>query len=119
MIDKKLKTIIERNNIALATIDKNNKPNVVYVSCVKVFSKNQILITDNYMNKTKKNILDNKSCSLAVTDFKLDCGYQLKGTARYFSSGNWVKQVKALKENKGLPAKGAIVVTIKEIISLA
>jgi uncharacterized protein len=119
MIDKKLKTVIERNNLAFATIDKNNKPNVVYFSCVKVISKNQLLITDNYMNKTRKNILKNPTCALAVTDSKLDCGYQLKGKAKYFFSGKWLKQVKALKENKGHPAKGAVVVTIKEIIALA
>ena len=120
MVDiSKLKTIIKRNNIAFATIDKNNKPNVVYLSHVKVVSKNHILITDNYMNKTRKNILANKFCALAVTDSKADTGYQLKGTAKYFSSGKWLKQVKVMKENKGLPAKGAVVVTIKEIISLA
>jgi uncharacterized protein len=119
MISTKLKIIIERNNIALATINKNNNPNVVYMSCVKVVSKNQILITDNYMNKTRKNILENKSCAIAVTDSKFDCGYQLKGTAKYFSSGKWLKAVKELKKNKGLPAKGAVIFVVKEIIPLA
>ncbi len=120
MVDiSKLKTIIERNNIAFATIDKNNKPNAVYFSGVKVVSKNQILITDNYINKTKKNILINPICTLVVTDSKFDKGHQLKGIANYFSSGKWLKKAKTLKENNGFPAKGAAVVTIKEIISLA
>lgn len=120
MIDLiKIKKIIENNDLALATINSSNSPNVVFVCCAKVVSKNQILITDNYMNKTKQNILVNKKIAIAVSDVKLEKGYQLKGTASYFSSGKWLKAVKELKENKDFPAKGAVLITVKEIILLA
>lgn len=115
----KLKKIIENNDLALATVDLSNKPNVVYVCCAKVVSKNQILITDNYMNKTKENILINKNISIAVSDIKLEKSYQLKGIVNYYSSGKWLKAVKDLKVNKDYPAKGAVLVTVKEIILLA
>ena len=115
----KLKKIIENNDLALATVDLSNKPNVVFVCCAKVVSKNQILITDNYMHKTKQNILENKNISIAVSDTKLEKGYQLKGIANYYSSGKWLTAVKEFKENKNFPAKGAVLITIKEIIVLA
>ncbi|MFA5746383.1 MAG: pyridoxamine 5'-phosphate oxidase family protein [archaeon] len=114
-----IKKIIENNDLAVATVDKQNKPNVVFVCCAKVISKNQIILTDNYMKKTKENILINKNISIAVSDTKLEKGYQLKGTVEYHSTGKWLKFVKDLKENKGFPAKGALVITIKEVIELA
>jgi len=117
-IKDELKKLIEENPMSLATIDNSGDPHVIAVAYVKVVSSNQILITDNCMRRTKKNILRNNKVALAVWD-KDWTGYQIKGTAEYFVSGEWKKFVEEMKENKGLPAKGAILVTIKEIYKLA
>ncbi|MDD5639155.1 MAG: hypothetical protein PHO28_04620 [Candidatus Pacebacteria bacterium] len=34
------------------------------------------------------------------------------GKAKYYKKGEWLNYVKKLKENKGLPAKGAIVIKV-------
>ncbi|MEM7820479.1 MAG: hypothetical protein QW761_02685 [Candidatus Aenigmatarchaeota archaeon] len=43
----------------------------------------------------------------------------LRGTAKYFQTGKWAQFVKKMPENKGMPAKGLIVLTVKEIKRLA
>ena len=112
----KIKKIIENNPAAFATVIKNNKPNVIAVAFIKVVSKNQILITDNYMKQTKENLLKNKNVCLAVWDRKWQ-GYKLIGRAKYYTKGKWKNFVKKMKENKGLPAKGAIIVKVLKIIA--
>ena len=110
-----IKRIIENNPVAFATVTDRGKPNVIGVACVKVVSDNQILITDNYMNQTKKNICENKNVCLVVWDKNLK-GYKLIGEAKYYARGKWKEFVERMEENKGLPAKGAILVKISKII---
>lgn len=116
MIDENAKKIIEENPIAFATTS-NNQPNVIAVAFVKVIDNNKILITDNYMKKTKEDIETNPNVCLAVWD-KDWKGYKITGQAKYFTSGEWIDLVKAMPENKGLPAKGAILIEVSEIIEL-
>ena len=110
-----IKDLIENNPVALATVTEDGKPNVIGVACVKVISDEQVVITDNYMNQTVKDILQNKNVCLNVwnSEFK---GCKLVGEAEYFTDGEWKKYVEQLVENKGLPTKGAIVVKVSKII---
>lgn len=116
-ISKDAKKIIEENPVAFATVGDVGKPNVIGVAFVKVVSKNQVLITDNYMKQTKENLSKNNNVCLAVWDKDWN-GYKLVGRAKYFVSGKWKKIVKEMPENKGLSAKGAILVTLSKIIHL-
>jgi hypothetical protein len=118
MINTKAKKTIEENPIAFATIDNQGKPNVIAVAFVKVVSDNQIIITDNYMKHTKESLENNKNVCLAVWDKDWN-GYKLIGTAKYFTSGKWKEFVEKMPENKGLSAKGAILVTISKLIELS
>jgi uncharacterized pyridoxamine 5'-phosphate oxidase family protein len=112
---KEFKNLIENNPVALSTITSENKPNVIGVAFVKVVSDSQVLITDNYMNQTIKDILSNKNVCLVVWGKDLN-GCKLVGGAEYYSDGKWKKFVGQMKENKGLPAKGAILVNVSKII---
>lgn len=103
--------------MAFATVDKNSKPNVIAVACVKVIWGGKIIITDNFMKHTGENLRENNNVCLAVWNEKEE-GYKLIGKAKYFSSGKWLKFVKQMPGNKGFPAKGAIVVTISKLIKL-
>jgi len=109
----KLKKQIERSVLALAT-SKNNKPHQIAVACVKVLGNN-LIITDNFMKDTKKNIKSNGNISLI---FWTNKGYELKGNAKYYSSGKWLNFVKNLKENKSYKPKGAIIIKINKIKKL-
>jgi hypothetical protein len=114
-MNNEIKKIIEKNPVALATASKDGKPNVIAVAGVKV-KDNNLIITDNFMSQTKKNILTNKSVCLAV--WNKEKGYKIIGNAKYFDSGKWLEYVKTMKENKGYAAKGAIIVSVKKIIKL-
>jgi len=117
IIDSKTKNIIENNPIALSTINPDGKPNVIAVACVKVVSKDKILITDNFMKQTRENILTNPNVCTAVWN-KESKGYKFIGKATYHTIGKWKEHVKNMPENKGLAAKGAIIIKISKIIKL-
>lgn len=110
-----IKNIIENNPVSLSTVMVDGRPNAVGVACVKVVSNNEIIITDNYMNQTPKDISVNKNVCLLVWDSEMK-GYKIIGQAEYFTKGKWLDFVKEMPENEGLPAKGAILITVEKII---
>jgi uncharacterized protein len=118
-ITSEIKELIENNVLALASIDNELKPNVIAVAYVKVIDSNKLLITDNFMNKTRKNILENKSVSVAVWDEKQENSYQLKGKVEYLTEGKWKDFVNQMEENKGLTHKAAVLMTVNEIWNLS
>ena len=111
------KKLIEQNPLALATASKAGRPNVIGVAFVKVVSGKALLVSDNFMSQTRRNLAANNSVCLAVWD-KQWKGCKLVGKAEYHSEGKWARMVKAMPENKGLPAKGAILVKIAKVIPL-
>lgn len=114
-INLQQKKLIEENPVSLATVNESNNPHVIAVAYVKVISLNKILITDNFMTQTVKNIKYNNQVSLVVWNSKWQ-GCQLFGTAKYSTSGKWKEYIKKMKENKSLPAKGAIIITLSSLI---
>lgn len=122
IIDTDLKNLVENAIIAFSTVSADGIPNTIAVACAKVVSPNQVLITDNFFNKTRQNLLHNQHVSLAVwnTEQSLEgSGYQLKGIAQVLTSGKYKEQVDQLDCNQGLAHKAAILVTVSEIWDLA
>ena len=113
-----IKQLIENNPVALSTVTLDNKPNVIGVAAVKVVSNKEVLITDNYMNQTQKDIIGNNNVCLIVWDKDLR-GFKIIGKAKYFTEGKRKKYIEKMEENAGLPAKGAILIKIEKIISSA
>lgn len=118
-ISQAQKKLIEKRVLGFATSDLDGKPNVIAVSAAKVIEEDKILITDNYMGKSRQNLLKNSQVAIVVWSKGEEEGYQFKGVVQYLTSGKWKKFVEEMKENKGLPAKAAVLVTIKEIYKLA
>jgi len=105
--------MIEKNPISLATVNKKLEPHVILVAFAKV-RDNKLIITDNYMVKTKKNIKENMNVSLVLYNKKWN-GLYLDGIARYYTKGKYYEFVKGIKENKNEPCKGVIVIILKSI----
>lgn len=121
-IPDNVKSLLEKSIIAFGTCDQNSKPNVIAVACCKVVSPSQVLITDNFFNKTRRNLETNKSISLSFwdpVDGSNNQGYQLKGTAEVFTGGKWKEMVDADPNNAGLAHKGAVLINVTEIWDLA
>jgi len=107
-ISKKQKELIESNILAFATCDLGGKPNVIAVSFCRVVGKDKILVTDNFMNKTRKNLLENNEVAISVWSNDGSEGYQFKGRANYLTSGKWKRIVDKDPNNKGLAHKAAV-----------
>lgn len=107
---------IEKYSLALATVMKDGKPNLIGVAYTKVVGDDLILITDNFMNQTIKDIKSNPNVVLVCWNEDME-GFKFIGTAEYFKSGKWLNFVKSMPENNNLPAKGAVLVTVSKIIS--
>jgi len=105
--------LIESRPAAFATIGSDGKPHVIGVAALKVVGSDQVLISDNHMETTKANIQNDPVVAFVIWDEKMN-GWQFKGIAEYFSTGEWVEKVKKIKENKDMPAKGAVIVTVLE-----
>jgi len=117
-INEGMKKIIENNALALASVNSKLEPHNIAVGFVKVVSKNQLLISDNYINETLENIKNNPNVSLVVwiRNWEDNCiGYELSGKAEYFNGGKWIEKIKQIPENKDVPCKGAILITINKI----
>ncbi len=116
-MEPKLKNMSENKGIALVSINEDGVPHLIAVAYAKVVD-DKIIITDNFMKTTNENIKRNPKVLLAVWNDEFE-GYRIEGTAEYRNSGDWLDFVKNLKENKEMPAKGAIVVTPIKIVKLS
>lgn len=119
MINTTQRKLIENNILAFGTANKIGKPNVIAIGFCKVIDNDKILITDNFFNKTKTNLLENPQVSIAVWSGDGEEGFQFIGTARYLTEGNYKEMVDKDPNNKGYAHKAAVLVTVNEIWDLA
>jgi predicted pyridoxine 5'-phosphate oxidase superfamily flavin-nucleotide-binding protein len=112
-INNQQKNFVENEVVALATCDLDNKPNVIAVTHCLVVDNDKILVTDNFMNKTRKNLLENKKIALAVWN-KNEEGYQFKGKAEYLIEGKWKDKVDNEPNNKNWAHKAAVLITVEK-----
>ena len=121
MITEEMKRVVEEARVfAVATANKDGEPNVVPIAFGKVLGEEEILLVDNFMNKTMENLKTNPRAAVSVWKAGDSKGYQFKGDVRIETSGRnfegGVKMVKA-KEPK-LSPKAAVIVTVKSIYSI-
>ncbi len=118
---KKLPEIVSkawdtRNDaIVFSTVDINGMPNSIYVTCVSRYNESVIIIADNYFNKTRKNILAGSKASILFIT-KEGTSFQLKGTIKYYKSGEVFDDMKKWNPSKH-PGNAATAIEIEEIYS--
>ena len=116
----RIKEIFEKQEtIVLATATRDGVPNVVPVNAKKIIDDETILISDQYFDKTLKNLKNNPRAAITIWD-KFE-GYQIKGTITIETSGKrfeetarWIKE-KGEALNFPLKSKGAVVLKITDI----
>jgi uncharacterized pyridoxamine 5'-phosphate oxidase family protein len=113
MLDK-YKSFIKKNKIVvLATADSDGQPRAIFAEVNKV-EDDQIIITDNEMDVTRANILQNPHVFVLV--FSKDYKYlKIEGYAEYFVGGDYLEYVKNIDANDDFAAKAAVVVTVKHV----
>jgi predicted pyridoxine 5'-phosphate oxidase superfamily flavin-nucleotide-binding protein len=123
-----MQDIINENLVHLATTSHDGKPNVVPVGGIRAISDSELLIVDVLFDKTKKNLLDNPQVAIAVEVLGkgMPRGYQLKGRAKIFTSGELFERAEQMVEEMkrrqqgqraDLKVKSAVLVEVDEIYS--
>jgi uncharacterized protein len=118
IITPEMRNIIDKMHPpVVATADCDGKPNVVPIGFTRVISDDEILLMDNYMNKTRANIEANPQVAISAWSIEDKIGYQFKGKARIVTSGpiyeegiKWVHT----RRPQATP-RAAIIVKIAEI----
>lgn len=98
-----------------ATSSPDGKPNICNIGGKFIRDDGKIVIVDNFMKKTIANLKENPEIAILIRREKES--YQIKGTARYLTSGEEYDQAYKWIKAKGdkYPAKGAIIVTIHSV----
>ncbi|QSX06252.1 pyridoxamine 5'-phosphate oxidase family protein [Sedimentibacter sp. zth1] len=117
-MNEDVKKVISNMKIfPVSTSTKEGIPNVIPIAFVKVYDEDTLLIADNYLDKTYKNIEENPYVSIYVCDTAEGKAYQIKGEAIINTSGKvyedtvkWVKEV-----SSKLNPKSGVVVKITKI----
>ncbi len=115
------KDLIDNKPTHIATVNRDNKPNLAVASNIRVLDKNKLVISINEMNNTHKNIEYNDNVVLTVFNDKW-VGLRMFGNGKFYESGEYYDFCfKTFFPNgKVSPCgatkpKGALVITINEI----
>lgn len=123
-MSQRIKEIFEKRRVvALATASRDGMPNVVPVGTKKIIDDETILISDQFMDKTLKNMKENPHAAITFWD-TLE-GYQIKGVVSYETSGRrfeeaakWVEKI-GRSMNPPLKSKGVVIFKITEIYNVS
>lgn len=115
------KDLIDGKPMHIATVNKDNNPNLSVASDVKVIEENKLVISVNEMVNTQENIQYNHNVVLTVFNEKYE-GLRMFGTAEFYSDGEYYELCKNVFFSNGevspfgaTKPKGAIVVTIEQV----
>lgn len=115
------KNLIDGKPMHIATVNKENKPNLAVASDVKVIEKDKIIISVSEMINTQENVKYNKYVVLTVFNEKYE-GLRIFGTAEYYINGEYYDLCKKTFFGNGevtsfgaTNPKGAIVVTVDKV----
>ncbi len=115
-IPSNVKEIFEKERFhQLATASKNGEPNCSYIGAKYLLDDETIIVVDNFMKKTLKNILENPRVSIAIIREKE--AYQIKGNCKYLTEGLIYEEARKWMKAKGdrYPAKGALLIKVTDI----
>ncbi len=90
-----------------------------HIGCKQLREDGRIVLIDNYVNKTKANVLENPQVAVLLRGGKES--YQLKGTCEYVDKGEaydaayqWFRSM-----TDKHPAKGALIIAVTEVYDSA
>jgi predicted pyridoxine 5'-phosphate oxidase superfamily flavin-nucleotide-binding protein len=110
-------TLQKQKPIAIATASKGGIPNVIYIAFLKILDDENIMIGDNYFNKTAANLAENPRIAIICYDKEAKRSFQIKGSVKVHASGPHFEEMKkwVMEANPKLPAKAAVMVKVEEV----
>jgi predicted pyridoxine 5'-phosphate oxidase superfamily flavin-nucleotide-binding protein len=120
-IPNEIKNLFEKQPlITFGTADKQGYPNVVPIFWKKVLNDEAILLVDNFMKMSKKNLLENSNVCVSFWDPETEEAYKIKGKATYYAEGEIYEAGKKFIQSKKpekIP-KGVVEVKVREIYTI-
>jgi predicted pyridoxine 5'-phosphate oxidase superfamily flavin-nucleotide-binding protein len=101
--------------VVLTTIGKDGVANSIYVTCAEMSESRQIVVADNYFDKTRKNILDG-SAGIILFKTKEGKAYQIKGCLEYHKDGNLFDFMKSWNPKRH-PGLAAVILVPEKVYS--
>lgn len=117
MINDNVKKILNEQVWYLATY--SDEPNAVPVAFKEISEDGELIIGDVFLETTLSNILLNGKIAVSASNAQTFEGYQIKGTAKYITTGPVVEKYKKIVSDmfRGTcTAKGILIVTPEKII---
>lgn len=99
--------------MTLSTVDKEARPNSIWILCAELIDDRRISIANNAMTKTLQNITQGSHGSLLIIAPERE-SYQIKGRLENFSDGPYYDEMKSWLDPK-FPGKSAVNLHIEEI----
>jgi len=121
IIPEQVRNLFEKQSlVAFGTGDKQGNPNVVPIFWKKIYDKERILLIDNFMKISTKNLLENNRVCLAFWDIETEEAYKIKGNALYYTEGAMYEEGKNIiqEKNPERVPKGVVEITATEIYNI-
>ena len=101
--------------IPMATADKRGRPNVILVGMWYRADDETLVVSDNYLNKTKTNLEENPV--VAFNGWADGKSYQIKCRVHWETSGPRYEQIRnmATSGTRQFPGKAAVVCAVEEV----
>ena len=113
-LPKAVKDAIDNQDVfPVATCSQDGTPNVAYIKFLKVIDDETVLIADNYLNKTRDNILNNPKIAFVVRDEEKG-SFQIKGAAKRLIDGPMYGEVQKWVPEK-FPKVAAVVLYVEQV----
>ena len=109
--------LLEADLIYLATASVSAVPNVVPVRYFGFLDNARLWMTDNFFLKTRRNLDENPTGAVSIWCPDVPLCLQLKGPLEYFDTGEDYESMKRSVHTlrPDLPARGLVVLTIREV----
>ena len=101
--------------VVLSTVDAEGNPNAIYATCVRKFNEETLVVADNYLKKTRANILSGSKGSLLFIT-KTGKSYQVKGCIEYHTEGAIYEDMKQWNPAE-LPGHAAAALKVEHVFS--
>ena len=112
------KKLIENNPCHIATINDDNTPNLAVASDIKNLNNKIILISNNEMIHTPDNIIRNNNVVMTSFNGKW-AGLRITGIINYQTKGQFFDKCNNLFNNDTATPKGAIIIEVTKVESIA
>lgn len=110
-------TLEKQKPVPIATASKDGTPNVVFVGLLKILDDENLMLVDNFFNKTAANLAENPKISILCYNGETKKSFQIKGSVGVCKEGGSFDEMKKWVQgvNPKLPAKACVMVKIDEI----